>query len=110
VIALAASTVICNRFHLVEERLARLMLMIRDRAHSQTFYITQDLLAHMLGVRRVGVTKAALALQHKRLIGYSRGYMVIHDIKGLENEACACYKTDKETYNLMLNKHNFAPR
>jgi CRP-like cAMP-binding protein len=95
---------ICNRFHFVEERLARLLLMIRDRAHSQSFYITQDLLAHMLGVRRVGVTKAALALQHKNLIGYSRGYVVIHDIEGLENEACACYRTDKETYNRMLNK------
>lgn len=98
---------ICNRFHFVEERLARLLLMIRDRAHSQSFYITQDLLAHMLGVRRVGVTKAALALQHKNLIGYSRGYVVIHYIEGLENEACACYKTDKETYNRMLNKVNF---
>lgn len=98
---------ICNRFHLVEERLARLLLMISDRAHSQSFYITQDLLAHMLGVRRVGVTKAALALQHKNLIGYSRGYVVIHYIEGLEDEACTCYKTDKETYNRMLNKVNF---
>lgn len=95
---------ICNRFHFVEERLARLLLMIRDRAHSASFYITQDLLAHMLGVRRVGVTKAALALQHKNLIGYSRGYVVIHDVEGLENEACACYRTDKETYERMLNK------
>jgi CRP-like cAMP-binding protein len=97
---------ICNRFHIVEERLARLLLMIRDRAHSESFYITQDLLAHMLGVRRVGVTKAALALQHKNLIGYSRGYVVIKDIAGLENEACACYMTDKEIYNRMLNKDN----
>jgi CRP-like cAMP-binding protein len=98
---------ICNRFHFVEERLARLLLMIRDRSHSQSFYITQDLLAHMLGVRRVGVTKAALALQHKNLIGYSRGYVVIHYIEGLEEEACTCYKTDKETYNRMLNKNQF---
>lgn len=98
---------ICNRFHFVEERLARLLLMISDRSHSKSFYITQDLLAHMLGVRRVGVTKAALALQHKNLIGYSRGYVVIHHIQGLEKEACVCYKTDKETYNRMLNKDNF---
>jgi CRP-like cAMP-binding protein len=98
---------ICNRFHFVEERLARLLLMISDRAHSKSFYITQDLLAHMLGVRRVGVTKAALSLQHKNLIGYSRGYVVIHYIEGLEDEACTCYKTDKETYNRMLNKVNF---
>jgi len=95
---------ICNRFHFVEERLARLLLMIRDRAHSESFYITQDLLAHMLGVRRVGVTKAALALQNKNLIGYSRGYVVIHNVEGLEHEACACYRTDKETYDRMLNK------
>lgn len=97
---------ICNRFHIVEERLARLLLMIRDRAHSESFYITQDLLAQMLGVRRVGVTKAALALQHKNLIGYSRGYVVIYDIAGLEKEACACYMEDKNTYNRMLNKVN----
>ena len=95
---------ICNRFHFVEERLARLLLMIRDRAHSESFYITQDLLAHMLGVRRVGVTKAALALQHKSLIGYSRGYVVIRNVAGLEHEACACYLADKEIYNRMLNK------
>lgn len=98
---------ICNRFHFVEERLARLLLMISDRAHLESFYITQDLLAHMLGVRRVGVTKAALALQHKHLIGYSRGYVVINHVHGLEQEACVCYKTDKETYNRMLNKDNF---
>lgn len=97
---------ICNRFHFVEERLARLLLMIRDRAHSESFYITQDLLAKMLGVRRVGVTKAALALalQHKILIGYSRGYVVIRNVAGLEHEACTCYLADKEIYNRMLNK------
>lgn len=95
---------VCNRFHLVQARLARLLLMIKDRAHSESFYITQDLLAHMLGVRRVGVTKAALALQRKKLIEYSRGYVVIHYVKGLEKESCICYKTDKETYNHTLNK------
>lgn len=95
---------ICNRFHFVQERLARLLLMIRDRAHSESFYITQDLLAHMLGVRRVGVTKAALALQNKNLIGYSRGNVVIHDIVGLESEACPCYVADNDIYSSMLNK------
>jgi len=98
---------ICNRFHLVEQRLARLLLMIRDRSHSESFYITQDLLAHMLGVRRVGVTKAALALQHKNLIRYSRGYVVIRYVKGLEIEACVCYKTDIETYQHMISKRHF---
>lgn len=97
---------ICNRFHLVQGRLARLLLMIRDRAHSESFYITQDLLAHMLGVRRVGVTKAALALQQKNLIGYSRGNVVIHDIVGLENQACPCYMADNDIYSRMLNKVN----
>ena len=94
---------ICNRFHFVQERLARLLLMIRDRAHSDSFYITQDLLAHMLGVRRVGVTKAALALQNKNLIGYSRGNVVIYDIVGLKNEACPCYVADNNIYSRILN-------
>lgn len=95
---------ICNRFHFVQERLARLLLMIGDRAHSKSFYITQDLLAHMLGVRRVGVTKAALALQNKKLIAYSRGNVVIHDVVGLGREACPCYVADNNIYSRLLTK------
>ncbi len=95
----------CNRFHLVEERLARLLLMIRDRAQSVSFFVTQESLARMLGVRRVGVTKAAGLLQGKRLVSYSRGNLKIEDSIGLESISCSCYKTDNDTYKkIMHNK------
>jgi CRP-like cAMP-binding protein len=92
----------CHRYHVVEKRLARLLLMIRDRAHSTGFYITQDLLAKMLGVRRMGVTKAAGALQHQHLISYNRGQMLINDSLGLERASCSCYQSDKATYDRIL--------
>lgn len=97
---------VCNRFHVVEARLARLLLMIRDRKHSAEFYITQELLAQMLGVRRVAVTKAASTLQRERLISYSRGNIKIIDIVGLEQAACICYQTDKNTYKRILHTDN----
>lgn len=92
----------CNRFHVVEERLARLLLMIRDRAQSVNFFVTQEYLARMLGVRRVGVTKAAQSLQAKNLISYSRGKLQIQDNLGLESMSCSCYQTDKEIYQLIM--------
>jgi CRP-like cAMP-binding protein len=95
---------VCNRFHLVDERLARLLLMIRDRAQSMSFFITQESLARMLGVRRVGVTKAAGFLQHKMLISYSRGSLKILDNVGLEHIACNCYQADKDIYKLIMTK------
>ena len=98
-------TAACNRFHKVEERLARLLLMIRDRAYSQNFHVTQESLALMLGVRRVGVTSAACSLQHQNLISYNRGDLEIHDNVGLEAISCSCYQTDKDTYTQILNAH-----
>jgi CRP-like cAMP-binding protein len=94
----------CNRFHVVEERLARLLLMIRDRAQSASFFVTQESLARMLGVRRVGITKAAGSLQSKMLISYSRGNLKIEDSIGLESSSCSCYKTDNDIYRLMMQK------
>jgi CRP-like cAMP-binding protein len=94
----------CNRFHVVEERLARLLLMIRDRAQSMSFYVTQESLARMLGVRRVGVTKAAGSLQSKMLISNSRGNLKIEDSIGLENASCSCYKADNDIYRLIMHK------
>lgn len=92
----------CNRFHLIEERLARLLLMLRDREHSDSFHITHEQLGKMLGVQRVGVTKAAGALHKKKLISYSRGDVRIDDFQGLEKASCTCYRADKETYSRIL--------
>jgi CRP-like cAMP-binding protein len=98
-----ASSAVCLRFHLIGPRLARWLLMSQDRTHSQDFYVTQEFLSYMLGVRRVGVTAAAGELQRDGLIKYSRGHVTILDRKRLEAASCSCYRTDCQTYSKLLS-------
>jgi CRP-like cAMP-binding protein len=101
-LAQLAQTASCISLHFVEQRLARWLLMSHDRAHSDTFSVTHAFLAGMLGVRRVGVTEAAGALQEKMLIHYARGKVRIANRRGLEAAACGCYSSDRDTYRRLL--------
>jgi len=91
--AQVAQTAACNRYHAVAQRLARWLLMTHDRMQSDQFYLTQEFLAHMLSVRRVGVTAAAGVLRKNNLISYLRGNITILDRLGLELASCDCYRT-----------------
>lgn len=98
-----ARKVACMNAHTVEQRLARSLLMVRDRAHSMELFVTQESLALMVGVRRESVSKVANAFQDRGLISYGRGYLVLHDDVALERRSCACYKADRALYKRTLH-------
>ncbi len=92
----------CLHFHQIRPRLARWLLMTQDRAHADAFHVTHEFLALMLGVRRVGVTTAAVALQRAGLIDYRRGEVIVLDRAGLVQIACGCYRAQQGSYDALL--------
>lgn len=92
----------CNRFHPVNARLGRWLLMTHDRVVGDEFRLTQEFLSHMLGVRREGVTLAAGALQRQTLISYSRGHIRVLDRAGLEAVSCRCYGVVRDEHDNFL--------
>jgi Crp-like helix-turn-helix domain len=97
-----AGSAACLRSHEIGPRLARWLLMSQDRAHAERFHVTHEFLAYMLGVRRVGITAAASAMQRDGLIEYHRGEMLVRDRAGLEATACDCYGNDQRSYGDVL--------
>jgi CRP-like cAMP-binding protein len=97
-----AQTAACNRFHPIEERCSRWLLMTRDRVGRDEFTLTQEFLATMLGVRRATVTVAAGILQEAGLIRYRRGRVKIVDPESLEESSCECYRIIRDEYEALL--------
>jgi CRP-like cAMP-binding protein len=97
-----AQTAACNRHHTVDQQLSRFLLLSMDRLEGDVLVMTQELIANMLGVRREGITEAALKLQHAGLIKYTRGRITILDRHALENRSCECYAVVKKEYDRLL--------
>ena len=104
-IAQMAQTAACAHFHTIEARLSRWLLMTHDRAQGDVFFVTQEFLADMLGVRRSGITVAACSLQARNLIRYNRGRIYILNREGLKDSACECYEESKNNYVDYLENH-----
>jgi CRP-like cAMP-binding protein len=97
-----AQTAVCNRHHSLDQQLCRWLLLSLDRLRDNKLVMTQELIANMLGVRREGVTAAALKLQHAGLISYRRGHIAVLDRPGLEGRSCECYAVVKNEYDRLL--------
>ena len=97
-----AQTAVCNRHHSLDQQLCRWLLLSLDRLHGNELVMTQELIANMLGVRREGVTEAALKLQAAGLIQYARGHITVLDRPGLERRTCECYAVVKKEYDRLL--------
>ena len=97
-----SQTAVCNRHHTLDQQLCRWLLLSLDRLDGDELLMTQELIANMLGVRREGVTEAALQLQSSGLIRYSRGRISVLDRPGLEARSCECYSVVKKEYDRLL--------
>ena len=97
-----AQTAVCNRHYSLDQQLCRWLLLSLDRLHGNDLIMTQELIANMLGVRREGVTEAALKLQKVGLIRYARGHISVLDRAGLEQRTCECYAVVKNEYDRLL--------
>jgi CRP-like cAMP-binding protein len=97
-----AQTAACNRHHTLDQQLCRWLLLSLDRLRANELAMTQELIANMLGVRREGVTEAALKLQQAGLISYTRGRITVLDRAGLEQRTCECYAVVKREYDRLL--------
>ena len=97
-----AQTAVCNRHHTLDQQLCRWLLLSLDRLPGNELTMTQELIANMLGVRREGVTEAAMNLQKVGLIRYSRGRITVLDRPGLERRSCECYAVVKKEYDRLL--------
>ena len=102
VITQMAQTAVCNRHHSVDQQLCRWLLLSLDRLRSNQLEMTQELIANMLGVRRVGVTEAAGKLHAAGLINYHRGHIVVLDRGKLEKRVCECYAVVRKEYDRLL--------
>jgi CRP-like cAMP-binding protein len=101
-IAQMAQIAVCNRHHTIDQQLCRWLLLSLDRRPGNELIITQEMIAHMLGVRREGVTEAALALQRAGLISYRRGHITVLDRASLEHRSCECYGVVRAEYDRLL--------
>lgn len=95
-------TAVCNRHHLIDQQLSRILLSSLDRLPGNEIYLTQEMIALLLGVRREGVTGAALKLQASQLIKYARGHITVLDRRGLEHQTCECYQVVRTEYARLL--------
>jgi CRP-like cAMP-binding protein len=97
-----SQTAVCNRHHSLDQQLCRWLLLSLDRLEDSELMMTQELIANMLGVRREGVTEAAIKLQRAGLIRYARGHITVLDRPGLEQRACECYDVVRKEYQRLL--------
>jgi len=104
-----SQTAVCNQHHSLDQQLCRWLLMSLDRLHANELEVTQDMIAHLLGVRRESITQTASKLQKDGLITYRRGHITVVDRPKLEQRVCECYAVVKGEYDRLLPHPRSAP-